>query len=117
EVRHPPLCTPNFEEACKTVRVLERLYREVRLLKINTFFGNPYWCELNIFCKDLKRFLTQESDHFFIFEGGASVATDADLEGLRIAAQTISNAWSVIKEDVLRNNPSEDFWNEGAMVF
>jgi len=116
EVRHPPLCTPNFEEACGILQALDSLLEEVRLLKADTFFGNPYWSELNIFFKDFKRFLNQESDHFFIFVGGASVATDADSEGLSTVAQTIFDTWSVIKEDILRNDPVEGFEDEDAMV-
>ncbi|CUS13320.1 unnamed protein product [Tuber aestivum] len=116
-VRHPPQCTPNFEEACKTIQSLERLLREVRLLQADTFFGNPYWSDLNLFCKDFERFLSQESDFFFIFVGGASVATDADLEGLRIVAQAIFDEWSGMKKAVLTNNPGEEFEDEDAIVF
>ncbi|PUU81639.1 hypothetical protein B9Z19DRAFT_1121935 [Tuber borchii] len=116
EVRHPPLCTPNFEEACKTIHALDNLLEEVRLLKADTFFSNPYWSELNIFFKDFQIFLNQESDSFFIFAGGASVATDADSEGLGAVAQTIFDTWSVIKEAILRNNPGEGIEDEDAMV-
>ena len=116
EVRHPPLCTPNFEAACKIIQSLEGLLEEVRLLKGDTFFGNPYWNELNIFFKDFKRFLNQGSDRFFIFVGGASVATDADSEGLGTVAQTILDTWSVLKEAILMNDPAESFEDEGVMV-
>ncbi|KAG0633735.1 hypothetical protein HOY80DRAFT_1012835 [Tuber brumale] len=116
EARHPPQCTPNFEEACKTIQALDLLLEEVRLLKAGTFFGNLYWSELNIFYTDFKRFLNQESDRFFTFAGGASVATDADLEGLDIVAQTIFDSWGVMKEAVLRNDPGEGLENDDTMV-
>ncbi|KAG0126672.1 hypothetical protein HOY82DRAFT_580921 [Tuber indicum] len=107
EVRHPPQCTPNFEEACKTIQALDRLLEEVRLLKADTFFGNLYWSELNIFYRDFKSFLDCESDRFFTFMGEASVATDADYEGLDTVAQSIFNEWNVMKEAILRNDPGE----------
>jgi hypothetical protein len=83
------------------------LLEEVRLLKADTFCGNLYWSELNIFYRDFKRFLNRESDRFFTFVGGASVATDADYEGLDTVAQSIFDEWNVMKEAILRNDPGE----------
>jgi hypothetical protein len=39
--------------------------------------------------------------------GGASVATDADYEGLDTVAQSIFDEWNVMKEAILRNDPGE----------
>ncbi|RPA94697.1 hypothetical protein L873DRAFT_1813951 [Choiromyces venosus 120613-1] len=116
KARHPPQCTPNFEEARKIIRALDCLLEEVRLLKADTFFGNPIWGELNTFYKDFKEFLDQESDGFFIFVEGASVATDADLEGLNRVSQTILDAWIVMRESVLRNDPEEGSEDKDAIV-
>ena len=64
---------------------------------VENSYSNPQWHDLSALCIDLKSFIDYGGDEFFIFKPGASVASDADVEGIRKAAQGYYGMWEDLK--------------------